>query len=384
MTGFRYLHLVLLVAVAGIHLQRVNGREGAPVSSSFFVPPTLATRGGSDSRPSQFLPTEYDVKGSSPAKFKVRQVPGDGGCLFHSLAVSIAFRRDKNHPECFDGKLREMSHRLRQLSIDVLSKAGQWLVMEGTERITSNELLDMVANNYNMTAKEYLSKMGDASTWGGGPEIVALSNHFKRPIHVYELDTCGVFVKQFQLKICAKFGSPEYDEKCPLYLLCADGRFPHLCPGTQKEVGDHFLAMFPSHVNAVRNSARGVRGGSSSSSSNGDEQTAQATAGLEREVEVEAGGNGHNRMQGVAHWLGSLPPLRGIAGVVGNIRHHAGGSGDNSGRGTTGRLRADGVSTYSDRDSSIFRSAVDDEVARAVVAAQSMFPNDAGDFDGLQ
>lgn len=34
--------------------------------------------------------------------------------------------------------------------------------------------------------------MRQASVWGGGPEIVALSNALCRPIHVYELASNGV------------------------------------------------------------------------------------------------------------------------------------------------------------------------------------------------
>ena len=83
-------------------------------------------------------------------------------------------------------------------------------------------------------------------TWGGGPEIVALSNRLRRPIHVYELDTGGIFKKCFQFKVCAKFGTPYFDSKPAINILCADGRFPNLLPGCQKAIGDHFLALFPS------------------------------------------------------------------------------------------------------------------------------------------
>ena len=227
--------MLLIAAVVTATRLWVSRSESLP--NLYHSTPPIYFGGGNSDLPSQFLPLEYSVKDSPTLlKFKVRQVPGDGGCLFHSLAVSIAFRRDKSHPDCFDGKLRELSHRLRELSINVLKQQpGVCLVMEGEERIPSQELLEMVANNYNMSSTEYLTKMADAATWGGGPEIVALSNHFKRPIHVYELDTCGaLWRKHFQLRICAKFGSPEFDAKCPLFLLCADGRFPHLCPGTQK------------------------------------------------------------------------------------------------------------------------------------------------------
>jgi hypothetical protein len=307
---------------------------------------------------SSFLPSEYTVKQDSgnamTTKFKVRQVPGDGGCLFHSLAVSIAFRRDKSHPEAFDGKLRELSLRLRQLSIDVLGKVGECLVMEGDERIASHELLEMVASNYNMTSADYLCKMADPKTWGGGPEIVALSNYFRRPIHVYELDTCGMWRKQFQLRVCAKFGSPEFDAKCPLYLLCADGRFPHLVPGTQKETGDHFLALFPSYTQSAAVSSIGppaVRGGSSSSSSGSSSSSSidsdsesNSGNGMESSSISSASRQQRNNGNPFTKWLFPVRALR-------------------------GQPDAENAGGYS--------------VAEDLQRAAAMFPDDRGDFDGL-
>lgn len=195
-----------------------------------------------------FLPSEYQVLGESSSRFHIRQVPGDGGCLFHSLAVCVRFLRDKSHPVYFDIDLRKLSDKLRQTSVKILRTPGLCLAMEGGEEIISSELLKMVSANYNMTDGEYLQQMLVANTWGGGPEIVALSNHLKRPIHVYELHTHGTIRKEFQLKICAKFGSPTFDEKRPLQILCADGRFPNISPGSQKDIGDHFLALFPCSV----------------------------------------------------------------------------------------------------------------------------------------
>jgi hypothetical protein len=197
-----------------------------------------------NSRPA-FLPSEYELNDEPSTRFNIRQVPGDGGCLFHSLAVCIKYLQDKDHPPSFDVELRELSDKLRKISVKILRSPSTCLSMEGGEEILSSELLKMVAANYNVSENEYLQQMLIPNTWGGGPEIVALSNHFKRPIHVYELHSYGTLRKQFQLKICAKFGSPHFDSKSPLQILCADGRFPNVSPGKQKEIGDHFLALFP-------------------------------------------------------------------------------------------------------------------------------------------
>jgi len=178
-----------------------------------------------------------------PRKFLVRQVPGDGSCLFNAIAICISHEFTKKHFE-FDKNMKKMSMKLRKLAVEVLLNPNEKLYMEGDECITSNELLDLIASHYNTSGEEYCNNMLKEKTWGGGPEIVAISNRMKRPIHVYELVTEGI-KRNFEFKICAQFGSPAYDNKPPLYILCADGRFPYIIPGFHKKQGDHFLSLFP-------------------------------------------------------------------------------------------------------------------------------------------
>jgi hypothetical protein len=199
-----------------------------------------------------FLPLEYELKGDSSTKFKVCQVPGDGDCLFYSLAVCIRSIQEKENPPSFDGQLSELSNSLRKISVEMLSDSRRSLYTEGIDRNLSSELVEMGirglgAYGYGqISGSEYLQQMLLPNTWGGGPEIVALSNYYERPIHVYELYTNGFFFKKFQLNAVAKFGSPKFDSKSPLQILCADGRFPFVSPGQQKSIGDHFLALYPS------------------------------------------------------------------------------------------------------------------------------------------
>mmetsp|Transcript_7031 Transcript_7031/g.7143 ORF Transcript_7031/g.7143 Transcript_7031/m.7143 type:complete len:311 (-) Transcript_7031:578-1510(-) len=200
-----------------------------------------------------FLPLEYELKGDSSTKFKVCQVPGDGDCLFYSLAVCIRSLEEKDNLPSFDGQLSELSSSLRKISVEVLSDSKRSLYTEGIERNSATELVEMGIRGLaayggygQMSRSEYLQQMLLPNTWGGGPEIVALSNYYERPVHVYELLTDGFFFKKFQLNVVAKFGSPKFDLKSPLQILCADGRFPFISPGQQKSIGDHFLALYPS------------------------------------------------------------------------------------------------------------------------------------------
>lgn len=93
-----------------------------------------------------------------------------------------------------------------------------------------------------------------------GPEIVALSNALRRPIHVYELSvheeklseqsstsilSTNSSIKKFHFSRMACFGSPKFDSRAPLHILSADSRFPDVQPDRQLGSGNHFLALFP-------------------------------------------------------------------------------------------------------------------------------------------
>jgi hypothetical protein len=175
-----------------------------------------------------FLDRSYSVVGDTDVSFNVRQVPGDGGCLFHAISAWLSYLQCGEHRP-FDWRMRNLSQKLRYLAVQSLQLENSSLVLEKGEIIESSALLQMISEVYDMSPKEYCEQILDPRTWGGGPEIVALSNHFRCPIHIYQLHAEKSFFRPFQkaefkLEICAKFGSPTFDEKEPICLLCADGR----------------------------------------------------------------------------------------------------------------------------------------------------------------
>ena len=183
--------------------------------------------------------------------FMVKQVPGDGACLFNALAECLRQRHCGVHRD-FDGVTAAISAWLRETAVDVLSCEDRELVAEDGAALSTAELLRMVAEHYNTTAEEYCNKMRLRHTWGGGPEIVALSNYLRTPIHVYDLAASGLFAKRFCLRLSARFGSPTFDAEEPISILCCDGRYPHIRPGEQIAIGDHFMALFPIPSRAIR------------------------------------------------------------------------------------------------------------------------------------
>lgn len=149
---------------------------------------------------------------------KIRQVPGDGNCLFHSLSACIAHDDEygktkkksntkKNKP--YGDWLYESSSMLRKKSIDHLRKLMKrtknsqryrrcknakddeeeklLLYLQGNEYCYSTDLVNAACKQYNISSIEYCNIMEQEYYWGGGVEIVALCNVLKRPIHVYEL-----------------------------------------------------------------------------------------------------------------------------------------------------------------------------------------------------
>jgi OTU-like cysteine protease len=143
--------------------------------------------------------------------------------------------------------LMPKSAALRKKAVDYLvADPDRILYLEGEgetlETQPVRELLATVASSFQMTIEYYCADMRRSSVWGGGPEIVALSNCLKRPIYVYEL---AVADQKFCLRRLARFGSPRYESKTPLHILSADSRFPDVQPGQHMLQGNHFLSLFP-------------------------------------------------------------------------------------------------------------------------------------------
>eukprot|EP00967_Tisochrysis_lutea_P023432 scaffold26860_cov37-Tisochrysis_lutea.AAC.2 len=161
--------------------------------------------------------------------FCVQQVQGTGDCLFHSIAISMAFDDNETHLDMHDSWLDQRVAQLRALAVDTLvNEANSTFHLEGDQTISASELVAAAAEQYNMTSEEYCNSMRRKGVWGGGPEILALVNAMKRPIHVFE----PVAVHngtEFRLQLCGAFGSPKFD-KCGkrVCIVAADDRFPRV------------------------------------------------------------------------------------------------------------------------------------------------------------
>lgn len=182
-------------------------------------------------------------------KFSIKQVPGQGSCLFDAIALSLQ-TLENSYLRKYTNKTSEMSSRIRRESIAKLNSSST-LILDGNNTISSTVLLNMVADQYGLAPDEYCSLMLLPDSWGGGPEIVAISNILNRQICIYELKyNSGFWVKQ-----CASFGSPSFNTSDPIRLLYTDGRFPSLAESdicSANYLPNHFLPLLiTSHKAAV-------------------------------------------------------------------------------------------------------------------------------------
>lgn len=244
-----------------------------------------------------------NYKDKSLVPVVIRQVPGDGDCLFHAIAISLAFTENGHlmRLDTHDGlqELKAASRKLRRMAVECLvsscsskrqnnnnnhnhkskrsSRRYKRLFIQGKDSMKTSQLLYTASSQYGITPEEYCELMMQDSYWGGGPEIVALCAVLRRPIHVYELVPLPIdgngnisdddenrhdeeydekaasplankdrINNKFCLRLLATFGSPKYDSNDALHILSADSRFPDIDePHCALKEGNHFLAMFP-------------------------------------------------------------------------------------------------------------------------------------------
>lgn len=156
-------------------------------------------------------------------QFVARQVPGDGSCLFHSLSAALTYELTGTNQK-FNDSMLLLSDRIRQSAVSVLS-TNVSLYVESGETITTSELLKAAALSCNKTCEEYLSSMTINSTWGGGPELVAISNFIQRPIFLYQIGTPNWLAGgKRSLKLISRLGYPKFKKGKQIHILYTNGK----------------------------------------------------------------------------------------------------------------------------------------------------------------
>lgn len=198
-----------------------------------------------------FLPGTYNATSDKckSVPVRIRQVPGNGSCLFLAIAAGVLYNESLNndvgqHPTM--AQVKTLSTKLRNQAVDAFVdgiKYGKSLVMQQDEIIKTAQLVQLAASQYNLTVEQYLNNMRDAQVWGGGPEIVVLANTLKCNIVLLEENRTA---SDINLKVSARFGpQPKVPEhKSTVYILSAHQDFPKNVRGDNVK-DNHFLAVFP-------------------------------------------------------------------------------------------------------------------------------------------
>mmetsp|Transcript_9704 Transcript_9704/g.27197 ORF Transcript_9704/g.27197 Transcript_9704/m.27197 type:complete len:352 (-) Transcript_9704:75-1130(-) len=178
----------------------------------------------------------------------VRQTPGDGSCLFYAVAAGLLqSEAGKQSADVLDtpaawSNIRKQADELRQMAVDTLESGCDsdcFTISEG-DKVLSSDLLEAAASSFGMTAKEYCQSMRQSTCWGGGVELVALSNALNRNICMYE--TCRLKNGRVGLRRMVCFG-PFGSSGETLHVLIADNRFP-LHQEAPRSRRTHFLSVF--------------------------------------------------------------------------------------------------------------------------------------------
>ncbi|KAK9120043.1 hypothetical protein Scep_018136 [Stephania cephalantha] len=121
-------------------------------------------------------------------------IPGDGRCLFRSVAYGACMRVGHSSPS--ESRQKEQADELRERVVEELIKRR-----EDSEWFLEGDF------------DTYVSHMRRHNAWGGEPELLMSSHVLKMPITVYMRDNSSG-----NLKIIAEYGQ-EYGKENPICVL---------------------------------------------------------------------------------------------------------------------------------------------------------------------
>lgn len=165
---------------------------GGSRSSRNSSPRTHSTTSPSPSPPDSSSSSAYhNYHQLCTVPVRIRQVPGDGNCLFHS--ISLCLRHAVNgthwnmrttttttttsHDEAEESAaaalddLYQHSRWLRQQAVQCLRQSHRRLVLQGRETLKAHELVHAAAQQYALTTEEYCAAMEQEFVWGGKPVL---------------------------------------------------------------------------------------------------------------------------------------------------------------------------------------------------------------------
>lgn len=190
--------------------------------------------------PQYFVTSGENQDKETDRYFKMRNVPGDGDCMFLAVALAAATSMGLGGN---DQLLRAISRETREIVAEVLSSKGKLYIGKDNIVDTSRLLESAVTQEPSVnTTDDYLAALKkegcNGGLHGGGPELVALSNVLRRPISIYEVDECRLKEQESQ-------GENDVSDEASSEVL-----FPIVCKGSFGEgvFEDPCLTSIPDSV----------------------------------------------------------------------------------------------------------------------------------------
>eukprot|EP00546_Thalassionema_frauenfeldii_P009851 CAMPEP_0178918124 /NCGR_PEP_ID=MMETSP0786-20121207/13648_1 /TAXON_ID=186022 /ORGANISM="Thalassionema frauenfeldii, Strain CCMP 1798" /LENGTH=190 /DNA_ID=CAMNT_0020591791 /DNA_START=151 /DNA_END=723 /DNA_ORIENTATION=+ len=147
----------------------------------------------------------------------MRNVPGEGDCMFLATALAAAASMGLGANAVL---LRKLAKETREVVADIL-EFGQnsTLAIDSKHGVTAKKLLFAAAKEEGMRPEEYLRRLrlegSQGGMYGGGHELAILSNVLRRPISVYELlPTMTIAPKYHPVQCKGVFGDKIFKDPC--------------------------------------------------------------------------------------------------------------------------------------------------------------------------
>ncbi|KAL7440326.1 hypothetical protein ACHAXH_004562, partial [Discostella pseudostelligera] len=145
-------------------------------------------------RPASFQYID-EMDGEDDQYFVLRNVPGNGDCVFNAVLSSVFISMGMLNPDSdFLNPMSSMAIEMRNVVANYLSSPDGTLYVNDKPRkriVRCQDLLRTAAKSEGLTTEEYLCKLRlpgrQGGLYGGGPELTVLSNILRRPISIYHL-----------------------------------------------------------------------------------------------------------------------------------------------------------------------------------------------------
>ena len=169
--------------------------------------------------------TQDDDKKQSALYFVLRNVPGDGDCVFHAVLSSVYISMGMLNPDAAftsSNLMSSMVDEMRNVVANFLTSPDGTLYVNNKPKkrlVRCKDLLVSAAKTEGLTNEEYLTKLRlpgrMGGIYGGGPELTVLSNILRRPISIYHLNPSQSHnASTCKIDCIGVFGEGLYEDPC--------------------------------------------------------------------------------------------------------------------------------------------------------------------------